>query len=622
MCGIAGIYDRAGKQMIQQDLLETMTDAFVYRGPDDRGFYLHQNVGLGFRRLAIIDLHTGNQPLSNEDGSLQLVCNGEIYNFKELRCRLQSKGHRFRSNCDVEVLLHLYEEHGTEFLNQLNGQFAFAIYDDRRKSLFLARDPVGIAPLFYTVADEIFVFASEIKAILRHPQVKREVELAGLDQMLTFPGMVSPTTMFKGIYSLGPGQCMVVTADQIQTQTYWDLSYPTEEEIDRDKPEHEYIEKLDELLEQAVRYRLIADVSVGFYVSGGLDSALVAALIHQIDPGQARHSFSIGFTDADIDERRYQRLMAEYVNSQHHETVFDRQSISDRLQTAIFHAESPLKESYNTCSLALSEFVHQSGIKVILTGEGADELFGGYVGYRFDQHRPQSSESVFDLETLLEQEIRQTLWGDPSFFYEKDYGRFAEVKTALYSAKVLDAVQEFDCTRKPVVDHTRIRGRHPIHKRSYADFKVRLADHLLADHGDRVALANSVEARYPFLDLRVIEYAAAIPPELLVRDGVEKYILRQTARRYVPPPILKREKFAFVAPGSPELIRQNLDWIEEMLSYNAVKQAGYFNPDTVERLQRIYRAPDFHVNTTFDTDLLMIVLTFGIFKETFDMPDF
>ena len=621
MCGIAGIYDRAGKQKIQQDLLETMTDAFVYRGPDDRGFYLHQNVGLGFRRLAIIDLHTGNQPLSNEDDTLHLVCNGEIYNFKELRRNLQAKGHRFRTNCDVEVLLHLYEEHGTDFLNQLNGQFAFAIYDIRRKRLFLARDPVGIAPLFYTVADDVLVFASEIKAILRHPLVKREVELAGLDQVLTFPGMISPITMFKGIHSLGPGQFMLATAEEIRTQTYWDLSYPAEGDIDASKPEQEYVEELDELLEQAVRYRLIADVPVGFYLSGGLDSALVAALIHQIDPGQTRHSFSIGFTDADIDERRYQHLMAEHVHSQHHETVFDWQNISERLRTAIFHAESPLKESYNTCSLALSEFVHQAGMKVILTGEGADELFGGYVGYRFDQQRQQAAEAAFDLETLLEQEIRQTLWGDPSFFYEKDYARFAEVKTALYSANVLDAMQTFDCTRKPVVDHTRIRGRHPIHKRSYADFKVRLADHLLADHGDRVALANSVEARYPFLDIHVIEYAAAIAPDLLVHDGIEKYIL-QAARRYVPAPILKREKFAFVAPGSPELIRQNLDWAQEMLSYNAVKQAGYFNPDTVERLQQMYRAPGFHVNTTFDTDLLMIVLTFGLFKEIFDMPDF
>lgn len=622
MCGIAGIYDFEGKYGIDRDLLSRMTDTMAYRGPDDLGFYLEDRLGLGFRRLAIIDLETGNQPITNEDESVIAVCNGEIYNFKELRRGLESRGHRFKTRCDVEVLVHLYEDQGTEFLNQLNGQFAFAIFDKHRRTLFLARDHVGIAPLFYTLANDVLVFASEIKAILKHPLVRREVDLTGLDQILSFPGMISPRTMFKNIQSLPAGHYMLVQGGKIEVKEYWDLNYPLQEDIRDTRPLSEYVERLDELLREAVRYRLFADVPVGFYLSGGLDSSLTAALIRELEPGYPRHSFSISFSQANIDERYYQRIMAEQSGSIHHETEFDWQHISDRLRTAIYHAEAPLKESYNTCSLALSEFVRQTGIHVILTGEGADELFGGYVGYRLDQQRPSEIGDAFDLETMLEKELRDRLWGDPHFFYEKDFYRFAEVKTALYSKAVLESFNAFDCHNYPVINKVQFRNRHPVHKRSYVDFKLRLSDHLLADHGDRVAYANSVEARYPFLDINVIEFVRTIPPHLMLHQGVEKYILRQVAQPYLPSQILDREKFAFVAPGSPSLIRQDIEWVNDMLSYNQIKQAGYFNPDTIENLKAIYRAEDFTMNTTFDTDLLMIVLTFGIFKETFDIPDF
>ncbi len=374
-------------------------------------------------------------------------------------------------------------------------------------------------------------------------------------------------------------------------------------------------------MQQAVRYRLNADVPVGFYLSGGLDSSLIAALIHTIDSEKSRHSFSIGFTDNTIDERYYQNLIAKQVNSIHHETVFDWQHISDRLQTAIYHAESPLKESYNTCSLALSEFVNQSNIKVILTGEGADELFGGYVGYRLDQQRQAEMEESFDLETIMEQELREKIWGEKNFFYEKNYYQFNEVKTALYSKSVLERFNQFDCYDHNLINKSHLINRHSVHKRSYVDLKLRLSDHLLADHGDRVAYANSVEARYPFLDINVIEFAKTIPPHLMIYQMTEKYPLRQVATRYLPKEVINREKFGFVAPGSPSLLRQNIDWVNDLLSYDYIKQGGYFNPNTIERLKETYGAENFTLNTTFDNDLLMIVLTFGIFKETFGLPN-
>jgi len=620
MCGITGIFNIAEGPRIEKELIEAMANRLAHRGPDDSGFYSDDGLGFGFRRLSIIDLTSGNQPIYNEDRSVIVVCNGEIFNYKELRHVLESKGHRFYTHCDVEVLVHLYEEYGADFLNKLNGQFAFALYDRKSGILLLARDHVGIAPLFYTVADNIFIFGSEIKAVLKHPLVKREVDLTALDQIFSFPGLVSPRTMFRNINSLKPGHFLLIRDGKIELNAYWDLNYPLASEIENEKPESYYIEKLDELLTRSVQYRLQADVPVGFYLSGGMDSSLTATIIRKLHPDQ-RHSFSIGFRQADIDERKYQQLMANAVGSVHHDVVFDWHDISNRLKQVIYHAETPLKESYDTCSLTLSELVRKNGIKVVLTGEGSDELFAGYVGYRFDMQRSGFDEDPYSVEMIMEREIREKLWGDPDFFYERNQYEFRETKQAIYSERVNETFREFDSMEQELLDRSKLAGRHPIHKRSYIDFKLRIADHLLADHGDRVAYANSVEARYPFLDVEFIEFVKTIPPSLMIKGSVEKYILKRLSEKYLPEQIINREKFAFVAPGSPYLIRQNIEWINELLSYNTIKKQGYFNPDTVERLKKMYRGDNFNVNQTYENDLLMIVLTFGIFLELFKMPD-
>lgn len=618
MCGIAGIYDLSGEQPVERALLQTMVDSFAYRGPDDDGFYQEPGLGLGFRRLSIIDLASGNQPISNEDDTLVLICNGEIYNYRELQADLIKQGHRFKTACDIEVILHLYEQYGVELLQRLNGQFAFALYDKRQKRLMLARDHVGIAPLFYTVAGQRFIFGSEIKAILKDPAVKRRVDLTGLDQIFTFPGLVSPRTLFQNIHALKPGHFILVEQGDVKVKEYWDLTYPLQSELDNQISEQDCIDRLDEALRKAVNYRLHADVPVGFYLSGGLDSSLIAGLIHDLSPEKQRHSFSIGFHDKAIDERHYQQIMAAQVNSIHHETVFDSEHIAERLQDMIFHAETPLKESYNSCSLALSGLVKQQGLKVVLTGEGADELFAGYVGYRLDQNREQDD---FSLEAMLETQLQEECWGEP-FFYEKNYHEFKDTKRALYASAVLEQAEEFECTNYAPVDTGKLLGRHAIHKRSYLDFKLRMSDHLLADHGDRVAYANSVEARYPFLDVNVIACARAIPPHFLVNNMQEKYILKQLARRYVPDAVINRPKFSFVAPGSPNLLRQNNEWIEDLLSYERIKRQGYFNPDVIERLKKTYRADGFNINQTFDDDWLLMVLTFNIWLEIFGLPEF
>ena len=621
MCGFVGYTDLRYERPAERELLRRMSNKLIHRGPDSDGFFVDGSTGLGFRRLSIIDLAGGDQPICNEDDSIVLMCNGEIYNYRPLRDELEQKGHVFRTQSDVEVLLHLYEEEGKGFLNKLNGQFAFVIYDRRDRSLFLARDHFGINPLFYTISNGTLIFASEIKAILEHPLVAREVDLTGLDQILSFPGVVSPRTMFKGIESLKSGHYVSAKNGDVSVREYWDLDYPLVEELDYNKPESYYVEGLKGLLEQAVKYRLHADVPVGFYLSGGMDSSLIAALIRQLSNDEERKSFSISFADKDICESVYQRMMADHVESIHHEIVFDWSQISERLREMIYHCECPVKESFNTCSLALSASAKNSGIKVVLAGEGADELFAGYVGYRFDQLGLRNGQKD-DYETLLEGELRERLWGDRDFFYEVDQYPLRDVKGALYSAQVNARFDDFECLNFGLVQKARLRGRHFIHRRSYLDFKLRLSDHLLSEHGDRMALANSVEARYPFLDIDLVEFARTIPPDLKLNGFTEKYIVKKVAGDLVPAQIINREKFGFRAPGSPYLLQQNIEWINDLLSYERIKRQGYFNEDLVERLKTQYSRSGATLNPHLESDLLMIVLTFGIFLDTFSMPNF
>jgi asparagine synthase (glutamine-hydrolysing) len=620
MCGIIGYVDLRGDGRVEEGVLHRMADAITHRGPDSHGYFVDENVGIGTRRLRIIDLETGDQPMFNEDRSLVLCCNGEIFNYPELKSGLEKKKHLFRTKTDVEVLVHLYEEDGAGFLNKLNAQFAFVIYDRKERSLLLARDQFGICPLFYTVTNDFFIFASEIKAILEHPLVPREVNLTGLDQVLSLPGAISPQTVFRNIHSLPSGHYITIRNNEVAVREYWDLEYPTMDEASDGKPEKHYAETLRELLEQSVRYRLQADVPVGFFLSGGLDSSLIAAMIRRVSPDIQRHSFSISFSDERLCEAKYQRLMSDSVASIHHEIPFNEADIALRLRDVIYHSESPLKETYNTASLALSHETRKNGVTVVLNGEGSDELFAGYVGYRFDKRRPEGNKN-HDLETLLGDELRERLWGDQDLYYEKDEHEFREIKQALYAPDISDCLSEFECSNFPVINKERLRGRHPLHKRSYLDFKLRLAGHLIADHGDRMTMANSIEARYPFLDINLVEFCRGIPPDLKLNGFTEKYILKKAAENLIPNQIIDREKFGFVAPGSPSLLQQKIEWVHDLLSYDRIKRQGYFNPDTVEFLKSKYSQKGFRLNLTLEDDLLIVVLTFGLFLELFNLPD-
>jgi asparagine synthase (glutamine-hydrolysing) len=620
MCGIAGYADVRMSRAADPRILARMAETMTHRGPDSDGFLVADHVGLAVRRLSIVDLRTGDQPISNADGSVVVCCNGEIFNHEELRADLRAAGHRFRTSSDVEVLVHLYEDLGTGLVHRLNGQFSFAIYDRRRRRLVLARDHVGITPLHYTVADGTLIFGSEIKALLAHPQVPREVDLTGLDQVLTLPGLVSPRTMFRGISSLLPGHLLILEEGRLRTERYWDLDYPLAADLPAPQsPDHaEHVARLEQALLRSVELRMRADVPHAYYLSGGLDSSLITAMASKLSPGSQLRTFSVVFPDGRMSEQPYQRLMAQSLSSAHTEVPVTPDELLARLAEVIWHCECPVKESYNVASLGLSRAVRQQGTKVVLSGEGADELFAGYLGYKFDKKRASRKSRPRPLSP--EEQSRSRLWGNPQLAYGPSLTGLAHARRMLYSPQVAARHDSFDCLAQPLVDTGQLTGRHILHQRSYLDFKLRLADHLLGDHGDRVALANSVETRYPYLDLGVIDCARALPPDLALHEFEEKYVLKKMAENYLPIEIVQREKFAFHANVSAELIQLDRSWIDQYLSDRRIRREGYFNPEYIQELRAKYADREFDLDLLFEDDLLMVVITHGMFLETFNMP--
>ncbi|MEL7147421.1 MAG: asparagine synthase (glutamine-hydrolyzing), partial [Bacteroidota bacterium] len=405
MCGICGYISFNG-QLSGEDtqIIEKMNDKLQHRGPDGKQTLVFDNVALGFTRLSIIGLGNGMQPIYNENRTLVLICNGEIFNYKELKKDLLENGHVFRTDSDVEVIIHLYEERGTSFLNLLNGQFAFALYDIEQQKMFCARDQMGILPFYYTYQQDTFIFGSEIKSIIEHPKARRELDLTGLDQVFTFAGLASPRTMFKSISSLENGHYLEVDkAGHISKQEYWDLIYPEGEVVLNGKSEGQYMEELGALFEESVKLRLNADVPVGMYISGGLDSSMITMKTNQLFPQNRREGFSIDFAESKISETKYQQIVADASNTELNRKTFYYSDIAERMREVIYYSECPIKESYNTASHSLSELARSKGIKVILTGEGADELFAGYISYRFDLMRSKNGHSpqVSPEEALL-----------------------------------------------------------------------------------------------------------------------------------------------------------------------------------------------------------------------------
>jgi len=605
MCGIAGIARRSATG-VAVSTLGRMAAAIQHRGPDGYGFYVGQRVGLAHVRLSIIDVAGGAQPLTNEDGQIVISFNGEIYNHLELRRELEDRGHVFRTRSDTEVIVHGYEEWGVDVLHRLNGQFAFAIYDRYRESLFIARDRFGVRPLFYAQQNGDLYFGSEIKAILATGEVHAALDRRGLDEVLSLWGARPPRTAFDGIASLEPGTYGVWKDGALWLRHYYELDFPeaSEEPID-------VVEQLDELMLRSVGMRMRADVPVGAYVSGGLDSSITASLAATVSPHSLR-TFSIAFNDPRFDESSHQREIANAVGSIHSVASIGQDSIAQTFPEVLWHTETPLLRTAPVPMYHLAKLTKASGIKVILTGEGADELFLGYDIFkevsvrRFCLRRPESlyRQRLFD---RLYPYLRQPGQGggefwrrffleagkpnDPLFSHLPRFLLSSRIKE-FYTPEFRDGLGGSDVIAELRASlPTRFFGWSPLNQAAYLEMTTLLSTYLLSSQGDRMAMAHGVEGRFPFLDHRLFEFAAALPTGSRLRGLREKEILRRWATRILPKSIKARGKQPYRSPDAPSFFGAAApEWISDHLSSDALRRVGIFSPATVEGLLRRCRA--------------------------------
>lgn len=610
MCGICGIYNLNGNRVIEEEILKKMLLKIRHRGPDGTQMMINNQIALGFNRLSFLDLSGGMQPILNEDKTISMICNGEIFNYQELKNELIKKGHKFRTGTDVEVILHLYEEHGLDFPKYLNGQFAIALYDDRERQLLLVRDQIGICPLFYTVADSRVIFASEIKGILEYPGIERKLNLKAVDQLMNFPGIVSPTTFFEGISSLEAGHMLLIRPEQeIKNIEYWDLIYSPEEE---DKGEDYYVERLRELLKKAISRRLIADVPIGFYVSGGLDSSVVACYIGKYMLN-SYYSFSAEIGSGDLDESRFQKIICDCVKSSHYCTKVAEEEIWKNLSNVIYHAEGAVKESYDVAAYMLSELVSQSPAKAVLTGQGSDEFFCGYVGYMVDMFRNMQRNKM----TKEECEINERLWGDPYFRFERNHSEIRKIHSKIYSEDVRGEMDKFSAIASSPINVKHVENLSSQKRRSYIDYKLRLSDHLLGEHGDRMFFSHSVEGRHPFLDAELLSFVTTIPDKYKLNGVDEKYILKKAGEGIVPDEILKRKKFPFQAPGMSAMIKKpsGIHFLDDEL----IRKYGIFDVNYINEMKKIYSQDDFQLMGAYEIDYLLIAMTLTMLCEQYSL---
>jgi len=626
MCGIAGILSSGGAPA-RPDELAAMIGALSHRGPDGTGFYRDAECGLAHARLSIIDHAGGRQPIHNEDQSVWVSFNGEIFNYIELRRELEAAGHRFYTQSDTEVLVHAYEEYGERFLERLNGQFAIALWDRRARRLLLARDRTGIRPLFYTKGAERLLFASEVKALFALPGIARRLDPHALGELFTYWSVLPPRTVFAGIQTLPPGHYLVAEAGSIRVVRYWDWQFPAEGEHDR-RPVEECAEELRALLVDAVRLQLRADVPVGAYLSGGLDSSVVTTLIKNFTDTPLR-TFSLTFADREFDESEHQRELVAYLGTRHSAVHCTAEALSDAFRRAIWHAETPILRTAPVPLMLLSQRVRAEGYKVVLTGEGADEVFAGYDLFkeakirRFWARAPASKLRPRALERLYPYlKGRKNSPAGGGAFTQMFFGAGMEHVDEPYFAHIprwttTRRIWQFFSpeTRRLVGAWDPYRayrdwlpcatGRwSPLARDQYAEAHTLLPGYLLSSQGDRMAMANSVEGRFPYLDHRVIEFANRLPPRYKLRALTEKYILKKAVQGLLPETIRRRVKQPYRAPDSQSFFRAGrpVDDVAELLSPGRLRDAGYFDPPAVAKLVakcRDGRAAGFGDNMAF-----------------------
>jgi asparagine synthase (glutamine-hydrolysing) len=599
MCGIAGIA-RQAPTGVTLESLGRMAAAIRHRGPDGYGFYSGRRVGLTHVKLSVVDVGGAGQPLTNEDGQIVLASTCEVFNHPELRHELEERGHVFRTQCDAEVLVHGFEEWGAGLLQRLDGQFAFAIYDRNRETVFLARDRFGVRPLFYAQRNGDLYFGSEIKAILASGEVDAALDPRGLDEVLRFGAARPPRTPFSGIAALEPGTYGIWKDGALWLRHYYELDYPeaSEEPLD-------VIERLDEIMLRSVGMRLRADVAVGAYLSGGFDSSITASLARTA----SRHplqSFSITYAIPEFDESHHQEEVAGAVGSVHTASVIGMDTIAQSFPDVLWHTETPLLRTGPALMYHLAKLTKESGVSVVIGGEGADEIFLGndlfkeHSVRRFCMRRPQSlsRRKLFDRiypgfpqgagapESRRRGFVEAAAPNDPLFSHLPSFtsSGIDDFYTSEFKASLggLDVTTELRASLP-----TRFFGWSPLNQAAYLEMITRLSPYLLSSNGDRMTMAHAVEGRYPFLDHRLFEFAAALPTGSRLRGLREKEVLRRWASRILPDQIKSKEKPSQRAPDAQNFfLPSSPSWIGDHLTTEALRRVGIFSPAAVGGLVR------------------------------------
>jgi asparagine synthase (glutamine-hydrolysing) len=641
VCGIAGsvtLRDQMPPPSLED--LTAMVGALRHRGPDEFGLYRDRRVGLGHARLSIIDLATGQQPLANESGSTWVVFNGEIYNYVELRTELAALGHRFRTQSDTEVIVHAYERWAEGAFARFNGQFAVALWDSVEETLVLARDRLGVRPLYLCEHAGRLWFASEVKAIFAGDlTIPRELDPLGLAETFTFWTTSAPQGVFAGVTELEPGHVRTISRGRVEDRAFWEPRYPVDERTTFAGSVEEAAERVRAALEDSVRLRMLrADVPVGSYLSGGLDSSLVAALGRRVK-GDRFCTYSIRFEDVEYDETSFQRTMAAFIESDHREVTVCREDIAAVFPEVVLHAERPLLRTAPAPLFLLSRLVHESGIKVVLTGEGADEMFAGYDLFReakirrFWGRQPASRIRPRLLERLYPYLARSPVaqramareffgrdrdrWAEPGFSHQTRWQPAAALQR-LFAANLRREASRLDVTERLLAAlPAEFRQWSFLAQDQYLEVRTLLSGYLLSSQGDRMLMAHSVEGRFPFLDVDLVELANSLPPSYKLRGLDEKHVLKRAAAGLVPEEILRRPKQPFRAPDALSFVGAGApDWVTEMVSEHAVAEAGVFDPTAVGRLWRKCRAnPGRTQFSNADNMALVGVLSTGLLFE-------
>ena len=592
MCGIAGRFNFTPRHAVDRERLIAMTDAVIHRGPDAAGYYHDGAIGLGHRRLSIIDLATGDQPLSNEDGSVQVVFNGEIYNFAEVRRELEGHGHRFRTTSDTEVIAHGYEQWADRCVERFRGMFAFAVWDARLRRLLLARDRLGVKPLYYAEVAGGIVFGSEIKSLLEDPDVARDWRPEALDAYLTLLYIPAPDTVYDGIRKLPPAHVLVADAGGVRISRYWDLTFSGDGNADR---EDEYLAELDHLLEEAVRLRLVSDVPLGAFLSGGIDSSTVVAYMVK-SGGTPPLTIAVGFDHHAYDEVEHAEAVARHLGCRFHALQADPR-VDELLPRLAWHFDEPFADSSAVPTYYVSKAARQL-VTVALSGDGGDELWAGYARHRVDhwEHRARTALGpATPVAAWLGNALPLSLKGarslrhlahapDDAYALKHAYGMFeADAKTRLYSGDFRQEINGHDPLAVFRDTYRACASPDPLDRSMYVDAHTYMIDDVLTKV-DRMSMAVSLEAREPLLDHKLLEFAARVPSSLKLKNGRTKHLLRKLLETQVPRSILDRGKRGFDAPIGEWLRGPLAPMAGELLTDGRLKARGLFDPREVSRM--------------------------------------